>query len=106
MADLLARSNSFQRAADHLACAGAVGVFRQAVLEQFGVGQNDPELIVQEMKELGQFTVRHSDLRDLRVFRVYARHDRFRPTCAGSEQLLVIRAQRRAGHWRRAKVCQ
>ena len=101
MPDLLARSNGFQRTAYHLACARAMGVLRQAMLEQFGVGQNDPELIVQEMKQLCQFTVRHSDWRVFRVLRVYARHDRFRPTCADSDRRLP-----RAARWHRAKVCQ
>lgn len=69
MTNLLAGSNRLQGTRHDLPGSGAMGVFREAVLEQLSIGQNDPELIVQEVKEFCQVTVGH------RVF-IYAGHDR------------------------------
>ena len=63
MPDLLARSNGVQGAHHDLACPGPMGVFGKTVLQQFCVGQNDPELVVQEVEEFCQVTVSNSGLR-------------------------------------------
>ena len=55
--DLLAGSNRVQGAHHHLACPGAVRVFRQAVFQQLRIGQDDPELVVQEMEKFCQVAV-------------------------------------------------
>ena len=55
--ELLRRPDGVQGAADHLAGAGSMGLFGQTVLKEFGIGQDDPELVVQEMEELGQVVV-------------------------------------------------
>ena len=60
---LLTGANRIQRAHDHLTSPRTVRVFRKAVLKQLSVGQNDPELIVQEVKEFCQVTVGNSCLR-------------------------------------------
>ena len=63
MPDLLARSNGVQGAHHYLTGPGAMSVFGKAVLQQFCVGQNDPELVVQEVKQFCQVTVGNSGLR-------------------------------------------
>ena len=63
MPDLLARSNGVQGAHHNLTGPGAMGVFGKAVLQQFCVGQDDPELVVQEVEQFCQVTVGNSDLR-------------------------------------------
>ena len=68
-AELLNGVDGFEDALDDLAGAGFLGVVGQPALEQLGVGQNDPELIVQPVKEprpirLGQ--VHNSAKRDER----------------------------------------
>ena len=63
MPDSLAGANRIECAHDHLTCSGTVSIFGQAVLEEFRVSQNDPELVVQEVEEFCQVGVRDSGLR-------------------------------------------
>lgn len=52
MTNALAGADGVKSAHDHLTGTGAVRVFRKAVLQQFGVRQDDPELVIQEVEEL------------------------------------------------------
>ena len=57
MPDLLTGSDRVEGTHHDLAGPRAVRVFGELVLEEFGVGQNDPELIVQQVKEFREVTV-------------------------------------------------
>lgn len=94
LSDLLRRADGVEGAAHDLAGAGAMGVFGQTVLEQFGIGQNDPELVVQEMEELGQFTVGTDP-------HVRCRHGRVRRDCADQFRRLAAEPAAR----RPARAC-
>ena len=97
MPDLLAGPNRVQGAYDNLPGAGAMSIFFPTMFQQFRVGQNDPELVVQEVEEFCQVTVSDSGLR------IQSGHDdEFRLSDADPGP----RETPRGVCWRRAKGCR
>lgn len=70
--EILNRRDRFQRAGDHLAGPGALGVFGQTSFEQLGVREYHTELVVQPVKDLRQ---RSGIERRWRCRRWVRRHD-------------------------------
>jgi hypothetical protein len=55
MANLFGRAHGFERAGNDLASAGALHFVDSSGLEEFGVRQDDAQLIIQAMKERSEF---------------------------------------------------
>lgn len=51
MSEALSSANGFKRSADHQAGSDLVGIVAEPVLEEFGVGENHPELVIQAVEK-------------------------------------------------------
>jgi hypothetical protein len=59
-AEVLNGVDGFEDAFDDLTGAGFLRLVRQTAFEKFGIGQNDPELIVQPVKQPGPIRLRQA----------------------------------------------
>ena len=58
-AEILNGRDRFKRTGDHLASASSLGFLGQLGLEQLGVGEDDPQLVVEPVEDTRKFRARN-----------------------------------------------